>query len=175
MGVLAREHEAINLSQGFPNFPPDHKLISLVHKAMIEGHNQYSPMQGVPILRERIAETLENEYGHRYDPQHEITITAGATQAIFTAITAFVHPYDEVIVIEPAFDCYAPAIHLAKGVLVPLPLDPLSNNVDWPILSAAYPLRPRWSLSIPHTTLRAVSLKKETFKGFPNFLRARTP
>lgn len=116
MTQLAREHNAINLSQGFPDFPVSEKLIELVAMHMRKGNNQYAPMPGLPLLRERIAEKTEILYGAKYNPDTEITVTAGATQAIFTAISAFIREEDEVIVFEPAYDSYVPAIKLNGGV-----------------------------------------------------------
>jgi methionine aminotransferase len=116
MGQLAQKHNAINLSQGFPNFEPDPSLIDLVTKAMKQGYNQYAPMAGVMELREMIAEKMEQLYGRHYDPGKEITVTIGATQAIFTIITAFIGKGDEVIVIKPAYDCYEPAIEINGGI-----------------------------------------------------------
>ncbi|MFO7978804.1 MAG: aminotransferase class I/II-fold pyridoxal phosphate-dependent enzyme, partial [Bacteroidales bacterium] len=106
MSQLAVQHNALNLSQGFPDFPVAEELISLVEKYMRQGQNQYAPMEGIPLLRERIAHKTFERYGATYDPQSEITITAGATQAIFTAISAFIREEDEVIVFEPAYDSY---------------------------------------------------------------------
>jgi methionine aminotransferase len=122
MSALAAEHGAINLGQGFPDFDCDPRLVDAVSAAMREGHNQYPPMPGVPALREAVSTKIETLHGRRYDPGTEITITAGATQAIFTALLAVVHPGDEVIVLEPCYDSYAPAIGLAGGVVVRLPL-----------------------------------------------------
>jgi methionine transaminase len=118
MSALAQEHGAINLGQGFPNFPMDMALADLVHDKMRKGFNQYAPMQGVPALREALSGKIERMYGHRYDAQSEITITAGGTQAIYTAITALVHEGDEVILFAPAYDCYAPAIELCGATPV---------------------------------------------------------
>ena len=112
MGQLAQKHSAINLSQGFPNFEPDPSLIDLVTLAMKQGYNQYAPMAGVMELREMISEKIEQLYGRHYHPESEITVTIGATQAIFTIITAFIGSGDEVIVIKPAYDCYEPAIEV---------------------------------------------------------------
>lgn len=131
MSGLATETGAINLSQGFPGFPVSDELIELVNRAMHAGHNQYAPMPGIMALRERIAEKMESLYGHRYDPNHEITITAGGTQALFSAITALVRPGDEVIVLEPAYDSYIPAIQLAGGVPVPVALHAPDFKPDW--------------------------------------------
>lgn len=115
MSKLAQECGAINLSQGFPDFPIDPRLGELVDNAVRAGHNQYAPMPGLPALREAIADKVERLYQHRYDPITGITVTAGATQAIFTAIGAVVHPGDEVIIVDPAYDCYAPAVELFGG------------------------------------------------------------
>ena len=131
VGNLAREHKAIDLSQGFPNFPADQKLINLVSDAMISGHNQYAAMQGYWGLREIIAEKIKNLHGRTYRPESEITVTVGATQAIYTAITAFVHPGDEVIVIKPAYDCYEPAIEMNGGISVYYQLNAENYKVDW--------------------------------------------
>ena len=115
MSKLAAECGAINLSQGFPDFPIDDKLSDLVNAAMKAGHNQYAPMPGLPSLREAITAKVNRLYGFSYDPDTEVTVTAGGTQAIFTAIGAVVHPGDEVIIVDPAYDCYAPAVELFGG------------------------------------------------------------
>ena len=112
MSALAQQHGAVNLGQGFPDFDCDPRLLDVVTTAMRSGLNQYPPMAGVPSLREAIAAKLATLYGHAYDPEHEITVTAGATQGILTALLAVVHPGDEVIVLEPAYDSYAPNIAL---------------------------------------------------------------
>ncbi|MGZ3884755.1 MAG: aminotransferase class I/II-fold pyridoxal phosphate-dependent enzyme, partial [Bacteroidia bacterium] len=122
MSALAREHNAINLSQGFPDFECSPKLLEAANRYMSTGFNQYAPMQGAPALRERIAELLQNCYTATYSPDTEITVTAGATQAIYTSIAAFIHKGDEVIVFEPAYDCYVPAIEVHGGVAVPVEL-----------------------------------------------------
>ncbi len=132
MSALAAEVGAINLSQGFPDYDCSPELIELVNKAMKDGHNQYAPMAGVKALRDEIARKTKKLYNADYDPDTEITVTAGGTQAIFTAITAVIHPNDEVIVFEPAFDCYAPAIKLAGGIVKSLELEPANNyRIDW--------------------------------------------
>ena len=131
VGNLARKHDAIDLSQGFPNFEADKNLMDLVSKAMYEGHNQYAPMQGSYGLRETIAQKIETLHGKKYHPETEITVTVGATQAIYTAITAFVHSGDEVIVLKPAYDCYEPAVRINGGVVVPLQLVADGYTVDW--------------------------------------------
>ncbi|HNR54670.1 MAG TPA: aminotransferase class I/II-fold pyridoxal phosphate-dependent enzyme, partial [Flavobacteriales bacterium] len=115
MSKLAAECGAINLSQGFPDFPIDEKLSDLVNAAMRTGHNQYAPMPGLPALREAITNKVERLYGFSYDADAEVTIAAGGTQAIFTAIGAVVHPGDEVIIVDPAYDCYSPTVELFGG------------------------------------------------------------
>ena len=115
MSKLAQECGAINLSQGFPDFPIDEKLSSLVHVAMRAGHNQYAPMPGLPSLREAISAKVDRLYGFNYDPDTEVTVTAGGTQAIFTALGAVVQPGDEVIIVDPAYDCYSPTVELFGG------------------------------------------------------------
>jgi len=131
MSGLARETGAVNLSQGFPDFPIDGRLIDLVAKYMRAGHNQYAPMPGVAPLREAVADKIEAFYGRRYDADREITVTAGATQALFTAIQALVFPGDEVIVFEPAYDSYVPSILLAGGKPVYVRLTKPDFAVDW--------------------------------------------
>ena len=131
VGNLAREHKAIDLSQGFPNFEADPNLLDLVSSAMKDGHNQYAPMPGYFGLREVISEKIEKLYNHHYDPETEITVTVGATQAIFTAITAFISQGDEVIVIKPAYDCYEPAIILNGGKPVYVQLNAPEYRIDW--------------------------------------------
>ena len=131
MSQLAAEHRAVNLSQGFPDFNAPDALIDLVSGAMRQGLNQYAPMQGVPALRQRIAEKVKNLYDASVDPDVAITVTSGATEALFAAITAVVHPGDEVIVIEPAFDSYVPAIELNRGVPVFVPMTFPQYTIDW--------------------------------------------
>jgi methionine aminotransferase len=128
MSALAAEHGAINLGQGFPDFDCDPRLVDAVNSAMREGLNQYPPMPGVPALREAVSAKIEALYRHRYDAGSEITITAGATQAIFTALLAVVHPGDEVIVLEPCYDSYGPNIELAGGRIVRVPLRRLPSD-----------------------------------------------
>lgn len=131
VGNLAREHNAIDLSQGFPNFEADGKLKDLVTKAMNEGHNQYADMKGYYGLREIISEKIEKLHGRSYDLEKEITVTVGATQAIFTAVTAFVNKGDEVIVLKPCYDCYEPAIEVNGGIVVPIQLRKGDYKIDW--------------------------------------------
>lgn len=131
MSALANEYQAINLSQGFPNFDVSPELISLVNHYMNKGMNQYAPMQGILPLRERIAEKVQDLYAAVYHPDKEINITSGGTQAIYTAITAMVREGDEVIIFEPAYDCYAPAILLAGGIPVYIQLAAPDYAIDW--------------------------------------------
>jgi len=131
MSALAKEENAINLSQGFPDFSVATDLTDLVSSAMKEGFNQYAPMPGIIELRENIAQKIEFLYGTKYHPETEITITAGATQAIFTIISAFIHPDDEVIIFAPAFDCYEPAIKLNGGKTVEIELLAPNFKIDW--------------------------------------------
>ena len=137
MSALALEHNAVNLGQGFPDFECDPLLINSVTDAMLEGHNQYPPMPGVPVLREAISNKLQKLHGRLYNPNSEITVTAGATQAIITAILAIVHPGDEVIVLEPCYDSYVPNIELAGGVVVRVALKPGTFRPDFDKISAA--------------------------------------
>jgi methionine aminotransferase len=137
MSALAAQHQAVNLGQGFPDFACDPALIDQVTRAMQTGHNQYPPMAGVPALREAVSEKLERLYGRHYRPADEITITAGATQAILTAVLALVHPGDEVIVLEPCYDSYQPNIVLAGGVVVRVPLTPKTFRPDFAKIAAA--------------------------------------
>ena len=124
MSRLAHESGAINLSQGYPDFDCDPELIGLVDKHMRAGRNQYAPMTGVSLLRERISEKANMLYGADYHPETEVTVTAGGTQAIFTAIAALVHPNDEVIIFDPAYDSYAPAVKLVGGFVKSYELSP---------------------------------------------------
>ncbi len=137
MSTLATEKGAVNLGQGFPDFECDPKLVGAVTDAMTRGLNQYPPMTGVPVLREAVAAKLQQLHGRRYDAASEITITAGATQAIITAILAVVHPGDEVIVLEPCYDSYVPNIELAGGIAVRVPLVPGSFRPDFDKIAAA--------------------------------------
>lgn len=131
MSKLAAENNAINLSQGFPDFNCDKELIGLINKHMLAGSNQYAPMPGLMSLREAIAQKTEELYSANYDPETEITITAGATQAIFTAISAIIREGDEVIIFEPAYDCYQPAIELNGGKTIYLQLKAPTYSIDW--------------------------------------------
>ena len=131
MSGLAIRHKAINLSQGFPDFPVSKQLIASIHKKMKEGLNQYAPMPGVPALREQIAAKASISFGIDYDVETEVTITAGATQALFTAIAAFIREEDEVIIFEPAYDSYGPAVRLNGGVVKYAQLKLPDYHIDW--------------------------------------------
>jgi len=143
MSALAQQHGAVNLGQGFPDFDCDPGLVDAVEAAMRGGHNQYPPMAGLPLLRERVATKIESLYGHRYDPGEEITITAGATQAILTAILALVRAGDEVIVLDPCYDSYDPNIRLAGATPVHVPLKPGRFVADFDAIAAAITPRTR--------------------------------
>ncbi|HAC25910.1 MAG TPA: aminotransferase, partial [Cytophagales bacterium] len=136
MSKMALEHGAINLSQGFPDFPVDRVLIDLIHQKMVDGHNQYAPMPGVLPLRQAIAQTVQETYGRAVDPETEVTVTAGGTEALFSALAALVHPGDEVILFDPAYDSYDPAIRLNGGVPVHLNLAPPDFRIDWQAVKA---------------------------------------
>lgn len=131
MSKMAADHGALNLSQGFPNFESDSLLLQEVENALQSGYNQYAPMQGNLQLREMISQKVQNLYGRHYNPADEITVTAGATQAIFTAIAATIHPGDEVIIFAPAYDCYEPAIELFGGIVRTIQLYPPNFSPDW--------------------------------------------
>ena len=131
MTQLANKHGAINLSQGFPDFDADSKLIELAAHYMRQGFNQYAPMQGVPVLREKIAAKVREFYMAAYKPESEITVTGGATEGLFAAISAFINPGDEVIIFEPAYDAYMPVIRLNGGIPVFLQLKFPDYHIDW--------------------------------------------
>ena len=157
MSALALEHGAINLGQGFPDFACEPHLLDAVNDAMRAGHNQYPPMAGVPELRQAISHKIESLYGHHYDPNTEITVTAGATQAIFTTVQACVGRDDEVIVIEPAFDSYLPAIELAGGKAISIPMELIRDSngqvqsyaIPWAAIAAA--INPKTRLILTNT------------------------
>jgi len=134
MGALASQHKALNLSQGFPNFKSDQYLIDLVYKAMKDGYNQYAPMAGIIELREQIAIKFDVLYQSTYHPETEITITAGATQAISCIITAFVNSQDEVIIFKPAYDCYEPFIELNGGKTRAIQLEAPLYAINWELV-----------------------------------------
>jgi methionine transaminase len=151
MSKMAQEHQAINLSQGFPDFPISETLIDRVYYFMKQGLNQYAPMPGVPALRKAIAEKAYRTYGISYDTDTEVTVTAGATQALFTAITAFVKPQDEVIIFEPAYDSYAPAVESCGGTVKGISLKLPDFHIDWQEVSRTITAKTRMIiLNSPH-------------------------
>lgn len=157
MSQLAAEHNAINLSQGFPDFPVSEELIDLIYRNMQMGHNQYAPMAGLPKLREAIAHKIDKLYNLSVSAETDITVTAGATEAIFSSIMALVHKGDEVIVLEPAYDCYIPAIELAGGKPVPVLLNTTDFSVDWEAVERAVNGNTRvLMINTPHNPTGAV-------------------
>src|SRR4030095_14600078 len=151
MSRLALEHGAINLSQGFPDFNCSPELIDAVARYMREGHNQYAPMPGTIPLREALAMKIERLYGHRYDPVTEITVTSRATEALFATLTALVHPGDEVLLFQPAYDSYVPAIQLSGGTPVFVTLRPPDYGIHWAAARRAITPRTRAIvLNSPH-------------------------
>ncbi len=157
MSQLAAEQDAVNLSQGFPDLDVHPELISMVEQQMRKGNNQYAPMQGVMPLREKIAEKTEDLYGVVYDPETEITVTSGATEAIYAAITAVIREKDEVIIVEPAFDCYVPAIELSGGIPVYVTLKYPEYALDWDEVRAKVGPKTRMIiLNTPHNPTGSV-------------------
>jgi len=157
MSGLANEVGAINLSQGFPDFPISMELVDLVNQYMHKGFNQYAPMPGVLALREAIAAKALDTFGITYDPQTEITITAGATEGIFCVIAAMIHPGDEAIIIEPAYDSYAPAVELSGGVVRYSSLQVPSYTVNWPEVESLISSRTKMiMINTPHNPTGSV-------------------
>jgi methionine transaminase len=157
MTRLANEHGAINLSQGFPDFDCDPALVDAVARHMREGRNQYAPMQGVPVLRQAIAAKFASLYGAAYDPDSEVTVTSGATEAIFDAVAAVVHPGDEVIVFEPCYDSYVPAIEVNGGTAIVVSLRYPDYAVPWDEVRAAITPRTRMIVvNTPHNPAAVV-------------------
>ncbi|MCE2995453.1 MAG: methionine aminotransferase [Cyclobacteriaceae bacterium] len=157
MSKMALEYQAINLSQGFPDFPVSEKLIELIHQAMKNGHNQYAPMPGVPALRQVIARVIEQTYQRPTDFETEITITAGGTEAIFSAITALIGAGDEVILFDPSYDCYDPAIRLNGGIPKHLNLRAPDFKIDWSEVKSAITTRTKMiMINTPHNPSGAI-------------------
>ena len=151
MSQLAAEYRAVNLGQGFPDFAVPQRLVDELDRALRAGHNQYAPMSGIPALREAIAAKTERCYGHRPDADAEVTVTSGASEAIFDAVAAVVHPGEEVIVLDPCYDCYEPAIDLAGARAVHVPLDPRTFAPDWQRVRDAITPRTRMlMINSPH-------------------------
>ena len=173
MSQLAAECGAINLSQGFPDFDGPDALREAVGRAVLQGHNQYAPMTGLPALREQLALKVQRLYGRNLSAQDEVTVTPGATQAIFCAIHALVHPGDEVIVFDPCYDSYEPAVQLAGGICVHQRLRLPDFSIDWPALEAA--IGPRTRLIIinsPHNPSGAL-LSREDLDRLAALIRDR--
>ncbi|WP_418511089.1 methionine aminotransferase [Corallibacter sp.] len=165
MSALAKEHQAINLSQGFPNFESDKKLIDFVTKAMQSGYNQYAPMPGNTELLKAIANKYEKLYNTSYHPEDEITVTAGATQAIYTIISAFVRADDEVIIFTPAYDCYEPAITIHNGKTIPIQLHAPSYCIDWDIVKSKISAKTKMIIiNTPHNPSGTVLTKTDLLK-----------
>ena len=157
MSRMAAEYNAINLSQGFPDFNCREELIDLVDFYMRKGFNQYAPMQGVPVLRHKISEKINKLYGRRYNPETEINITAGATQAIYTAASAIINPGDEIVLFEPAYDSYAPSVKINGGIPVFVPLKKADFSIDWDKAGKAITTRTKMIfLNSPHNPTGSV-------------------
>ena len=162
MSVLAQKHNAINLGQGFPDFPMNEELISLVDKAMKDGHNQYAHKNGAAVLREAIGEKTNFLYGNNINPETEVCVTPGGTYAIYTAITAVINPGDEVIVFEPAYDSYIPNIEINGGTAVLIPLDFPAYKINWELVKEKItPATKMIILNSPHNPTGAVLDKND--------------
>jgi methionine aminotransferase len=162
MSQLAAEHNAINLSQGFPDYDCDPVLIDFVTDAMKNGHNQYAPMTGIPALRELIADKVNRLYGADYHPGTEVTVTAGGTQAIFTALSAYINAGDEVIIFEPAYDCYAPAIKMLGGLVKPYEMAPPDYDIDWEMVKKLFTANTKMIiLNSPHNPTGTILRDKD--------------
>jgi len=165
MSKMALEHGAINLSQGFPDFPVSEKLIDLIHQKMKEGHNQYAPMPGVPQLRKTISEVVFKTYQREINPETEITVTAGGTEALFASIAGLIREGDEVIIFDPAYDSYDPAIRLNGGIPIHINLAPPNFSIDWDEVKRKITSRTRMiMMNTPHnpagSVLTPTDLKK---------------
>lgn len=162
MSEMAHEYGAINLAQGFPGFDSDPKLQKLVTKAMTQGYNQYAPMPGVYSLRKSITHKINSLYGSEYHPETDCTVTAGATQAIYTIVSTFIHPDDEVIVLKPAYDCYEPAVQVNGGVVVPIQLKAPEYKVDWKTVEQAItPKTKMLFINTPHNPTGTILDKED--------------
>ncbi len=162
MSLLAQQHQAINLSQGFPDFPVNNFLLQQLQQASMQGFNQYAPMAGIPVLREAIAGLVQQCYLRQVNAEQEITVTSGATEALFVAIQAVVQPGDEVIVFDPAYDSYAPAVELAGGKTVHLALQAPDFRVDWQQVAAAVTAKTRLIIvNSPHNPTGSVFSKED--------------
>ena len=171
MSQLAMEHQAVNLGQGFPDFAVPDLLVESLDRAMRAGHNQYAPMTGIPALRQAIAAKTERVYGWRPDADTEVTVTSGATEAIFDAIHAVVHAGEEVVVLDPCSDCYEPAIELAEATAVHVALDPQTFAPDWQKVRAAITPRTRMlMINSPHNPSGAM-LSADDMQAVASILR----
>jgi methionine aminotransferase len=165
MSQLAKQHNALNLSQGFPDFKTSDELNKLVFKYMQSGYNQYAPMQGVPELREAIAMKMERLYNIKYQPETEITVTAGATQAIFTAIAALINEGDEVMIFTPAYDCYTPAVEIFGGNPVYVQLHAPEYRINWEEVKKLYNRKVKLIIiNTPHNPTGAILSAQDMMK-----------
>jgi len=165
MSKMANDHDAINLSQGFPNFETDKKLKDLVSQAMMDGYNQYPPDSGIQVLREEIVKKIQHLYDKKYDENDEITITSGATEALYCAITAFVHKGDEVIVLKPAYDTYEPTIKLNGGIPVQIQLKGEDYKVDWEEVKSAVTSKTKMIIiNTPHNPTGTILSENDMFQ-----------
>ncbi len=171
MSKLAKEYNAINLSQGFPDFDSPKKLLHEASKAMQKGYNQYAPMTGAIELREAIAEKMDNLYGNTYCPENEITITSGATQAIYTAISTFVKQNDEVLLLKPCFDCYEPAIEINGGIPIFFQLKAPEYKVDWEKFEEKISSKTKMIILNTPNNPTGTLLKKEDFLALEKILK----
>jgi methionine aminotransferase len=171
MSQLALEHKAVNLGQGFPDFSVPDRLLEALDRAMREGKNQYAPMTGIPALRQAIAGKTLRCYGREANIDSEITVTSGASEAIFNAVLAVVRPGEEVVVLDPCYDCYEPAIDLAGGRAVHVPLDPVDFSIDWQRVRDAITPRTRLlMLNTPHNPSGAM-LTEADMRALADILR----
>jgi len=165
MSKMANDYDAINLSQGFPNFETDKKLKDLVSQAMMDGYNQYPPDSGIQVLREKIVKKIQHLYDKKYDENDEITITSGATEALYCAITAFVHKGDEVIVLKPAYDTYEPTIKLNGGIPVQIQLKGEDYKVDWEEVKSAITSKTKMIIiNTPHNPTGTILSENDMFQ-----------
>ncbi len=171
MSQLANEHKAINLSQGFPDFEVSPALIDLITHYMKKGYNQYAPMPGVPLLRKRISQKIKNTYGITYDPDKEINITAGATQGIYTIIASMIRDDDEVIIFEPAYDSYAPAVQLCGGIVKYAQLEFPDYTINWQEVSRMVTHRTKMIIiNSPHNPSGSI-LRKEDMEALDHLIK----
>jgi methionine transaminase len=162
MSALATEHKAVNLGQGFPDYPMSEELTAKVYEAMKQGHNQYAPMPGLIGLREAIADKVQHLYHTAINPDTEITITPGGTYAIYSAFTTILHPGDEVIVFEPAYDSYIPNIEINGGKVIPLPLTYPDYKIDWDLVRSSITIKTKAIIiNSPHNPTGSVLDKND--------------